>query len=357
MTKLTVIMPTYNGARFIRQQIDSILAQTVADFELLVMDDGSTDDTVAIVTDYEARDPRVRLLPSMGNRGQRRRLYDLTGAVDTEFLAIADQDDIWHPERNAMLLDAIGDSAVAYGRSQLIDGEGEDIGQTILETFNIDPLTAGPLTSLFQPLVSAHAAVIRTDWLSRAAFSAIAPFDHLIGLEAQLSTGLIYVPDATIYHRIHGGNQMNRIVDRSKRWVSPFKLRASTSFLRTDRLEFFLMLTQVSRSVALSPETTKTFWRAADACRYAWYQLLTWHPFKGRRLQADLHALLDRYAASPADLAYFSYRVASMTRPQFGPSNVALGAQLYMERDRANAVWHARAAQPYPALSGDAAVR
>src|SRR5688500_13988223 len=100
---ISILLPTYNGADFLREQLDSILGQTLADFELLIVDDGSTDATPAIVGEFARRDGRLRILPSEGNRGQKRRLAELLGAARAPLIAIADQDDIWDSQKLELL--------------------------------------------------------------------------------------------------------------------------------------------------------------------------------------------------------------------------------------------------------------
>lgn len=67
MPKVTFFMPVYNRAHTIRESLDSVLAQTFKDFELLLIDDGSTDDSAAIIESYD--DPRIRLLRHEQNQG------------------------------------------------------------------------------------------------------------------------------------------------------------------------------------------------------------------------------------------------------------------------------------------------
>ena len=66
---VSVCVPTYNGARFLRQCLDSALAQSWRDLEILVVDDGSTDESVAIARDYARRDDRVRVAVNAANLG------------------------------------------------------------------------------------------------------------------------------------------------------------------------------------------------------------------------------------------------------------------------------------------------
>lgn len=97
--RVTVFMPVLNRAHTLRLAIDSVLAQTFEDFELLLIDDGSTDASVEIVTSY--RDPRIRLLVHEENQGiPRTRNHGLAEARG-ELLAILDSDDAAHPTRLA----------------------------------------------------------------------------------------------------------------------------------------------------------------------------------------------------------------------------------------------------------------
>ena len=108
--RLSVIVPLYNKARYIRRCLDSILGQTFADFEIIVVDDGSTDEGPEIVQGYT--DPRLQLLrqPNAGpgaarNRGAREAQGDLLGFLDS--------DDEWDPvylAESVRLLDAFGDN-------------------------------------------------------------------------------------------------------------------------------------------------------------------------------------------------------------------------------------------------------
>ncbi len=96
MAEVSVIMPAFNVAPYIGASIESVIAQTAPDWELLIVDDGSTDTTAQSVEAYAAKDPRVRLIRQV-NRGisaaRNRALRESTGA----FIATLDSDDIWEP--------------------------------------------------------------------------------------------------------------------------------------------------------------------------------------------------------------------------------------------------------------------
>ena len=94
MPAVSVIMPAYNAEPFLHTAVESVLRQSFADLELLIVDDGSSDRTVAIARDYAARDPRVRVLeqPNAGPGPARNAGF---GAAGGRFFAFLDSDDEW----------------------------------------------------------------------------------------------------------------------------------------------------------------------------------------------------------------------------------------------------------------------
>jgi glycosyltransferase involved in cell wall biosynthesis len=96
---VTVLMTVYNGARFLPEAIGSIHAQTFAGYELLIIDDGSTDDSLAVIRSLA--DPRARIVAQNPNRGIRATLNRGLGESRGRYVAIMDQDDIAAPERLA----------------------------------------------------------------------------------------------------------------------------------------------------------------------------------------------------------------------------------------------------------------
>lgn len=97
MPRVTVHMPVFNGERFLRDAIDSVLAQDFPDFDLLAVDDGSTDESVRIIGSYG--DPRIRIIAHSENHGIVERLNQGSGDAHGEYVARMDSDDIYHPSR------------------------------------------------------------------------------------------------------------------------------------------------------------------------------------------------------------------------------------------------------------------
>ena len=93
---LTVILPVYNAAPYLLQCIDSLLAQTYRNFKLLIVDDGSTDDSPKIIEEYAQRDARIRPTLNRQNQGLIRVLNTAIAKCESPFIARMDADDWWN---------------------------------------------------------------------------------------------------------------------------------------------------------------------------------------------------------------------------------------------------------------------
>jgi len=101
-SSVSVVIPTYNSGEFVTQAIESVLSQTVAPAEIIVVDDGSTDDTAAALAPYENR-IRYIYQENMGVSAARNRGVE---AANGDFVAFLDADDIWHPQKLELQMDA-----------------------------------------------------------------------------------------------------------------------------------------------------------------------------------------------------------------------------------------------------------
>lgn len=125
--RVSVLMPVYNGADFLAPAVDSVLAQTLRDFELIVVDDGSTDATPQILADFSARDARIRVLTNVQNQRLVASLNRGLEAARAPLIARMDADDIAHPERltkQVAFLDAHPDHLLVGTSYRNIDHQG-----------------------------------------------------------------------------------------------------------------------------------------------------------------------------------------------------------------------------------------
>jgi len=130
--RVSVFMSVYNGARFLPEAVDSVLAQTMSDFQFIVVDDGSTDSTPEILRKYQEKDERIVVL-SQPNRGIPASLNRAIATAETELLAHLDADDRALPfwlEKQMEFLQQYPDNTVVCSYAYLIDAEGKRIGKS-----------------------------------------------------------------------------------------------------------------------------------------------------------------------------------------------------------------------------------
>lgn len=126
---VSVLMPVYNAERYVAEAVESILAQTFADFEFLIIDDGSTDGSLPILEQYARQDGRIRLV-SRANTGYLAALNEMLGMARGELIARMDADDIAMPERlerQASYLRANPSCLLVGGRGLVVDPDGDPL--------------------------------------------------------------------------------------------------------------------------------------------------------------------------------------------------------------------------------------
>ena len=145
---VSVLMPVYNDGAYVAQAIESILAQTFADFEFVIVDDGSTDATAEILADFAKRDERIRVLTHERNAGIVAALNRGLDACRGRYVARMDADDIALPHRLAIQvarMDEARDVVVLGGSLEYIDADGRDLGIRRDCAIRRSPLAANPM--------------------------------------------------------------------------------------------------------------------------------------------------------------------------------------------------------------------
>lgn len=152
--KVSIITPTFNSERFIEETIRSILAQTYTDWELLITDDASTDETVNIVRKFADDDPRIKLFQFNENMGAAMARRHSIDRATGRFIAFCDSDDLWTPDKLEKQIGFMlaNNYAFSFAPYHIIDEDGKELGlsttrskvnyQDILRTCDIGCLTA-----------------------------------------------------------------------------------------------------------------------------------------------------------------------------------------------------------------------
>ncbi|MBM3411780.1 MAG: glycosyltransferase [Bacteroidetes bacterium] len=203
---VTVVLCTYNGEKFIDQQLHPIRNQTYKNLVILISDDASTDGTWEQLKIHAAADSRIQLHQNKCNQGYNHNFSQACAGVETPLLAFADQDDLWHEEKIERLVRALRyNTPLIYCDSLTFTGN--------------TPRTAPPKslyrrfegTSILQlglyNTVNGHAILARTDFIKKTLpFPPHLFYDWYIAGRAALAGGVQYLPALLVYQRMHKSN-------------------------------------------------------------------------------------------------------------------------------------------------------
>jgi glycosyltransferase involved in cell wall biosynthesis len=187
--KISIVVPLFESERFLGEAIESVLAQTYADWELLLVDDGSTDASAAIAAGYAARDARISCLAHPGHerRGNAEARNLGIAHAGGGYVAFLDADDVWLPrklEQQTAILAAHPDAAMVYGLSQWWyswTGHGEDLERDFVHPLGVQAAVLLEPPSLLRPFFVLQEAAIPNPssiMLRRSAFQELGGFEH-----------------------------------------------------------------------------------------------------------------------------------------------------------------------------------
>ncbi|MBO5321493.1 MAG: glycosyltransferase family 2 protein [Clostridia bacterium] len=243
-------MSTYNGQKYIKKQIDSILNQTFSDFLLYIRDDGSTDNTVNIIKEY--KDERICLICAE-NVGPAESFFDLLRQVDDcEYIFFCDQDDEWYPDKIELMLREIekyDEPTMVFSDFTMIDENSAVTSESYEKHCGLQIEKGDKILPkiLAQPYVFGCAAVINRKLAEMVKYppAGIEMHDCWISLTAASVGNLIYMPIQTIMHRFHSSNATGRadsdsFVARFRRMTVEMKNVSKNSYLRLNQAKLLL---------------------------------------------------------------------------------------------------------------------
>jgi glycosyltransferase involved in cell wall biosynthesis len=129
---VSIVLPTYNGARYLRESLDSVLAQTHENWQLVVVDDGSADETPQIIAEYAERDPRIETIRHERNQGMARGLNDGFAAARGDYLTWTSDDNRYKPSALADMVAFLAerpDVGLVYTDYTVIDADGNEVSR------------------------------------------------------------------------------------------------------------------------------------------------------------------------------------------------------------------------------------
>lgn len=214
---VSVVLGTYNGETFLREQLDSVLAQTYPHIEIIAVDDGSKDGTVNILHEYAARDPRIKVYVSETNLGFIRNFEKGCALATGHWISVCDQDDYWFPEKIEKMVRAIGDRPMIYCDSYLCGADLQPLGKKISDLVHYQAFDDCRQLCVFSRMYG-HATLVTRELFEKASpFIPEMPHDGWLAFHATLYGGVAYLPEALVKYRQHASNVYGVVGGKSKK--------------------------------------------------------------------------------------------------------------------------------------------
>ena len=226
MCMISVCLATYNGEKYLKDQMDSILSQLGDEDEIIISDDSSTDSTLDIITSYQDR--RIKLLP---NQTFHSPIYNFENALKHakgDFLFLSGQDDVWEANKIKVMLSHLSRYSLVVSNCSIVDKDGNLIREAY---FN----GGMPKTGVFRNIVHNNylgcCMAFRREILDVALPfpTQIAMHDIWLGLCASAFFSTTFIPDKLIRYRRHGNNASATAEMSNLAWL--YRIRYRLYFL------------------------------------------------------------------------------------------------------------------------------
>ncbi len=208
---VSIALCTYNGEAYLSQQLETIIQQTYLNLEIVILDDGSTDNTVQLIKTFQQKDPRIKFFQNEINLGCNKAFEIAFSLCNGEYIAIADQDDIWEIEKIAILLkdwpersSFIFSLSGSFTNNEFLDRKAApDIYYT-----DVDDV----LKLVFNSPVHGHACIFKKEFLQVCTpFPVDIYYDWWMSMHAAANGSIGCIPYTLTWHREHANNYSRTI--------------------------------------------------------------------------------------------------------------------------------------------------
>lgn len=217
---VSIALCTYNGEAYIKQQLDSITDQSYTNLEIIICDDASVDDTIKIIEEYRAKEPRIKIFRNDKNIGYNKNFEKAFSLCSGDYIAISDQDDVWEKEKiELMMKNWPSGSLFVYSLSGNFMND-DFTGRT--EAPRVRYTAIDDLHKLvFNSPVHGHACMFKKELLQLCMpFPTDIYYDWWMSMHAAAAGTIGCIPLTLTWHRNHSQNSsrtLTTIKDREER--------------------------------------------------------------------------------------------------------------------------------------------
>jgi glycosyltransferase involved in cell wall biosynthesis len=274
MVAISVVIPAYNAERTIRETVKSVLDQSFADFELLVIDDGSTDGTLSVLEGFTDKRLQVHSFSNAGLSASRNRG---TALARGQFVAFLDADDLWTPGKLAAQLEALErhpEAVLAYSWVNYMDSQSKPLGQGLRRSDSGLVLEALLLVNFLES--GSNPLIRRTQLIEAGGFDETLTsgedWDCWLRLAAHRS--FMLVPQADVLYRKSAGSMSRNTVRMEKNILQVIERAFTQAPAHAQALRPISVANLYKYLTFLSLEGTPSRNSATQAVRYLWFALV-----------------------------------------------------------------------------------
>lgn len=215
---IDILLPTYNGEKYLKEQIDSILNQTYKNIRLIISDDCSKDSTPKILEEYRGKDERIELYLQKENIGVVKGIEFLLKKVKSNYYMLADQDDVWLPMKVEKSIETLKkeNADLVFGDLEVVDQDLKTMypsfGDFMLLNRKINKYINSYKVNYLYNCVTGCTVLSKKEFIEKIlpipTESKYLIHNHWIGLVVALNGKLAYMPEKYIKYRQHGNNQV-----------------------------------------------------------------------------------------------------------------------------------------------------
>lgn len=244
---VSVAMATYNGERFLKEQVLSVINQTYKPSEIIICDDGSTDSTVTILEQLclDFPDAHIKLYVNKNNLGYQKNFEKAVKLCTGEYIALCDQDDVWLPNKMETLLSNIGSNMMIHSDASLIDKNGKVLCKSFTRQYGKKHKPVF-LDLIMCPYITGCTALFRKELVPETvSFPVSIPHDYFLSLLAP-SGSITYCNRPLVLYRQHENNIIGANEASSGNFLSKvrffikknLRLRRFRNYIFTERSKF-----------------------------------------------------------------------------------------------------------------------
>ncbi len=190
-------MCTYNGAKYLREQLDSILNQTYPIYELIVQDDCSTDETIRILNEYAQKYHIVKVYVNENQKGVTMNFISAIQRAEGDFIAISDQDDIWELQKIEKQVKYIGNAMMCFSLSAPFTNDNIPLNiDKRVPNYDLERL-------IFYPVIPGHAMLFRRELVNLLPEEKNRSYDGQLAITANAYGRVVVCAEFLTHHRRH----------------------------------------------------------------------------------------------------------------------------------------------------------